>query len=354
MKFFPKGWEEKAMQSGALVRLRKIKSAEQLLRLLLIHLVGGCSLREAVVRAEQGGLPKVSDVALLKRLRASSEWFRWMATELLKKRGVNIIPPKWLSNYKVRSVDASVINEPGSTGTDWRLHYSIILFGLQCDQFLISRPDVGESLVNFSVEQNDLLLGDRAYCSFKGFSYVRNSGGHFLVRFKNKAFTLLYKNNREFKMLEELKKLSYGDVGEWNLQVTTSNSSDKLAIRVCAIRKSEEEAEKAIKKVLMMQSKKQRKIDPSTLELHRYVILLTSMPNQIKGTQVMELYRSRWQIEIAFKRLKSIMGMGHLHKSDQESARAWLHGKLLVALLAQAIVDEGRFFSPWGYPLQTK
>jgi hypothetical protein len=354
VNFFPEGWEEKARQLGALVRLRKIKSASQLLRLLLIHLVGGCSMREAVVRAEQGGLPKISDVALLKRLRASSEWLRWMATEFLKKRGVSLLPPDWLSDYEVHTVDASVINEPGATGTDWRLHYSIKLFGLQCDQFLISRPGVGESFVNFGVNKNDLLLGDAAYCGFKGLVHVTNRGGYFLVRFKNKAFTLLQDNKKEFRMLEELKKLFYGEVGEWSLQAITSNSNNKLAIRVCAIKKSEEEAEKSIKKVLRVQRKKQRKIDPETLELHRYVILITSLPNKVKGDRIMELYRNRWQIEIAFKRLKSIMGLGHLHKIDEESAHAWLHGKLLVALLAQAIVDEGRLFSPWGYPVQTK
>lgn len=354
VKFFPKDWEDKARQLGALVRLRKIKSANQLLRLLLIHLVGGCSMREAVVRAEQGGLPKISDVALLKRLRASSEWFRWMATELLKKRGLDILPPEWLSGYQVRTVDASVISEPGSTGTDWRLHYSIKLFGLHCDQFLISRPGVGESFINFVVTKNDLLIGDAAYCGFKGLVNVSNREGYFLVRFKNKAFTLMQENKQEFRMLEELNKLSYGEVGEWNLQAATSNSNTKLSIRVCAIKKSEEEAEKAMKEVLKVQRKKQRKIDLETLELHRYVILITSLPNNIKGEQIMELYRSRWQIEIAFKRLKSIMGLGHLHKIDEESAHAWLHGKFLVALLAQAIVDEGRFFSPWGYPLQTK
>jgi len=273
---------------------------------------------------------------------------------ILKEEGVNILPPDWLSDYQVRTIDASVISEPGSTGTDWRLHYSIKLFGLQCDQFLISRPGVGESFVNFGVNKNDLLLGDAAYCGFRGLAHVSNRGGYFLVRFKNKAFTLLQENKKEFRMLVELKKLSYGEVGDWSVQATTSNSNNKLAIRVCAIKKSEEEAEKSLKKVLRAMRKKQRKIDPETLELHRYVILLTSLPNNIKRDLIMELYRSRWQIEVAFKRLKSIMGLGHLHKIDEESAQAWLHGKLLVALLAQAIVDEGRFFSPWGYPVQTK
>ena len=80
------------------------------------------------------------------------------------------------------------------------------------------------------------------------------------------------------------------------------------------------------------------------VELHRYVILLISLREEISPANIMELYRLRWQIEIAFKRLKSILGRGHLPKIDNESSRAWLHGNFFVAVLAQAIVDEGRFF----------
>lgn len=350
VQFFPKGWEEQAKQLGALKRQRKIRSAGELLRLLLIHLADGCSMRETIARSKQGGLVNISDVALLKKLKASSEWLRWMAVELLKRRGVGITTPIWLSEYSVRTVDASVITEPGSTGSDWRLHYSLKLFGLHCDQFLITRPDVGESFLNFKVAKKDLLIGDRAYGRLKGLKYVKNKDGEFLVRLKNKAFNLYDNNNEKFNMLQNLRKLKPGNIGDWNLNAT-SDDLIKLKIRLCAIKKSDEASEKSIKNVLKEQKKKQRKINPETLELHRYVILVTSLLKDVEAHLIMELYRCRWQIEIAFKRLKSIMGLGHLPKIDEESSSAWLHGKLFVALLAQAIVDEGRFFSPWGYPI---
>ena len=44
--------------------------------MLLIHLGGGHSLRETVLRARQAGLAELSDVALLKRVRKSGEWLR--------------------------------------------------------------------------------------------------------------------------------------------------------------------------------------------------------------------------------------------------------------------------------------
>ena len=78
-RVLPDGWQEAARRTGALRRTRGFKDAETLLRVLLIHLVDGCSLRETAVRADAGGLIKVSDVALLGRLRGSGEWFRWMA-----------------------------------------------------------------------------------------------------------------------------------------------------------------------------------------------------------------------------------------------------------------------------------
>ena len=351
-RFLPRDWELRARSLGALTRQRKVSSPERLLRILMIHLADGCSLRETAARAQAGKLADISDVALLKRLRAASEWFRWMALCLLADRGVSTEQPEWLSGYQARTVDASVVSEPGSTGTDWRLHYSLRLFGLHCDDFKITRPQVGESLTNFTVAKGDLVIGDRGYCSLRSMHYVIQEGGDFLIRFRYRACELLSGAGAVFPVLSELGSLNTGEVGEWQLLVSGEDYAP-LAVRLCAIRKSPEAAEQAIRKARKQASKKQKSISPETLELQRYVIVLTSVGSErISKMRIMELYRCRWQIEIAFKRLKSIMGLGQLPKKDLESARAWLHGKLLVALLVQAIVDEGRFFSPWGYPLQ--
>ena len=63
----------------------------------------------------------------------------------------------------------------------------------------------------------------------------------------------------------------------------------------------------------------------------------------------MELYRGRWQIELAFKRLKSLVQLGHLKKTDERAARAWLQGKLLVAFILDALLETTERISPWGY-----
>ena len=350
-RFLPEGWEDMARELGAWRRTpRSIPSTEALLRLLLIYLADGCSLRESVVRAKKGGIASVSDVALLKRLRSASEWLRWMAVSMLRRHADDASPPSWLNQYRVRAVDASVVCEPGPTGTNWRVHYSFNLFRLECDEFYLTDPRGGETFTRFQISPGDLMLGDRAYGHLKGFRHVVDNEGHFLTRLKNKAFTLCDTSGNTRSLTQLVSPLNIGEIGDWHLLGKAKGQED-FPLRVCAIRLSKEAAEQNIRRAKKELSKKQRLLDPDTLALHRFVILATSLTETISANQILELYRARWQVELAFKRLKSIMGLGHLPNTDEESAKAWLHGKLLVSCLAQAIVDEGRFFSPWGYPL---
>lgn len=353
-RFLPVGWTEQAKRLGALRRQRKVANAEQLLRVLLIHLVEGCSLRETVVRAREGGLAKITDVALLKRLRAASEWLRWMAVQLLARRGGEVKRPDWLSGYRVRSVDATVICEPGSTGSDWRLHYSLELFALRSDHFQLTQPAVGESFANFPVAPGDLLIGDRVYGTLNGFEHVRDNGGDFIVRLRSGAFPLYVPGlDRRIDLSARLRHLRIGEIREWTAEARVSGHKP-MSLRVCAVKRSRAAAEAAVKRALRKASEKQQPISPQALAWQRYVVLATSVGDErLSAEQVAQCYRIRWQSEIAFKRLKSIMGLGHLPKVEVESARAWLHGKLLAALLVQTIVDEGRSFSPWGYTLGT-
>src|SRR5260370_36595880 len=79
------------------------------------------------------------------------------------------------------------------------------------------------------------------------------------------------------------------------------------------------------------------------------MLVFTTLPVQhAPARQVLDCYRLRWQIELTFKRLKSIVQLGHVPKQDDQSRRAWLYGKLFVALLSEKLVRAGGAVSPWG------
>lgn len=348
--FLPEGWQEQARTLGALRRCRKFANAEALLRTLLIHLADGCSLRETVVRAKQGQLVSVSDVALLKRLKSSGDWLRWMAIQLME-RWVSKPPASILGQrFRVRMIDGSSISEPGSTGTDWRVHYAIGFPNLQCDEVHVSSPKVGESFKLFSVLPGDLFMGDRGYARPSGIGYVVANGGDVLVRLHSTALLLEKSDGAPFSLLEHLRSLRGTKLGDWDIRI--SNAEKFIPGRICALKKNKRATEKARAKVYRYASKNGRRVKPETLELAGYIFVFTTLKHDFPPATLLEMYRGRWQIELAFKRLKSIMGLGHLKKTDPEAAKAWIHGKLFVAFLIEALISAGENFSPWGYPIE--
>jgi hypothetical protein len=346
----PAGWEQQAREKRALLRAREFDGAEALLRTLLIHLAEGCSLRETAVRARLSGLAKVSDVAVMKRLRASEGWLQWMAFELARPRRY-FDAPDGEGRFHLRVVDATTVSEPGSTGTDWRLHYVLALKTLQCDHFELTDVHGGETFTRVPIHAGDLILGDRGYDGLDGIHHVLDHQGQVVVRMRINGHSLQTRRGGKFDLLKELSVLKVGDIADWPVRMTASGKKS-VGGRVCALRRSELAAALAEKRMRHEVTRKGKPVTAEAVEATKYVFVFTTVEQSvIRASDIMELYRARWQIEMCFKRLKSVMGFGHLPKYDQQSCRAWLYGKLLVALLAERLLDTAHHFSPWGYEL---
>jgi hypothetical protein len=55
------------------------------------------------------------------------------------------------------------------------------------------------------------------------------------------------------------------------------------------------------------------------------------------------LYRLRWQIELLFKRLKSILKLDELKAKTETPIKVWFYSKLLLAAICEALDNTGRF-----------
>ena len=122
---------------------------------------------------------------------------------------------------------------------------------------------------------------------------------------------------------------------------------------MCVIRKSQAAIALAHKKLRRRASKTGTELQPETLFYAQFVMILTTFPAQdFPAELILEYYRFRWQIELVFKRFKQIVQLGHLPKYDEESAKAWLYGKLFVALLTEKLIHHACAVSPWGYLLE--
>lgn len=330
----------------------EITDAEQLLRLLLLHVAGGLSLEQATARAQARGLATLTAMALHKRLCSSHQWLQALTAHLLEDIKARLAPNEdcWKLGRRVRILDATDIQEPGSTGTDWRIHYSLRLPEMCCDFFELTDVHGAESLRRLPVASGDLVLVDRGYNDRKAVAAVLAAGGDVILRYNSGAFPLLDMAGKPFDPLEKLRPLAIGETGEWNVKFRAGGK--EITARLCAVRKSPEQTRRACVKARRQAKKNASRIRASTLEYAEYVVVLTTVAEaEMKCAVVLEFYRARWQVELAFKRLKSLLEMGQVPKKKAASCRAWMQGKILTALLIERLLCEARFFSPWGYRL---
>jgi len=347
---FPSDWRELAATTGALKGLRKDKSEENLLRTVLIHLGCGYSLRETVVRAREAGLADLSDVALLKRLRKCKQWLHALCLSLFAERGV---APTCSDGRPIRLFDATHIAEPGKTGSIWRVHYSVQVPSLRCDYFKLTPTrgkGTGESFQQFPIKAGDLILADRGYSLASGIGYVDSQGAFMTVRFNPQNVSITGPSGKPFDLLGCLKRFKQtGEARAWSVLIPTGEARC-VPGRICVARKTKEAIRQAHDKLKRRASKNGQKLRPQTLLYAEYVIVFTTFPeSEFSANTVLEWYRIRWQIELVFKRFKQIAQLGHLPKQDDESSRAWLYGKLFIALVTEKLIDHATSISPWGY-----
>ena len=151
------------------------------------------------------------------------------------------------------------------------------------------------------------------------------------MRWNSALLPVKAEGGKEFDLLGQLRGLPKRSTREWKVQFEYAGKTYPL--RLCALRKNRVAAERARRKALRKAQRNVTEAQAESLELAEYVLVLTSLPTKFSASQVLELYRCRWQIELAFKRLKSLLGAGHVPKSDDRSARAWMQAKILTALL---------------------
>jgi len=346
-RWLPDDLDSHAREHGFMRRARGLQDAERWLRLILMHVAGGLSLKQTVLRAREFGLAEVSSVALFKRLRTAEPWLRQLTGHLLDEQRRRLNLHVWPWKGSVRVIDATDVREPGSTGSSWRVHYSVRLPELACDHYELTDSRGGEKLGRFGFRAGELVLVDRGYSHRAGVAHVLESGAHVVVRLNHALFPLLSADGEEFEILPKVKGLRVGEEVEWSLRF--EHEGRKYPVRLCVRRKGRLATERAVAKAIHKSQQNQSKADPKSLALAAFILVVTTVPKTIMPTAaVLRIYRCRWQVELAFKRLKSLLAMGHVPKSDDASSKGWMQAKILTALLIERTILEARLFSPWG------
>ena len=323
-----------ARQHKALLRRRGVRDASGLLRLALIYGPGGQSLRSTAALASAEGLAELSDEALLKRLKGAADWLEALCRDRFAH--ISRALGQRITKHPIRLIDGSRINGPGQT--TWRLHLCFAPEENRAVEAKITPLRQGERLNQLPAQRGEIRIGDRGYPQPDGLRAMHEAGANVLVRLTWNSLRLTDVKQRPIDWMRLFERVKARGRLDMAVFVTKPRGGFRpLPFRLVIVRKPPDAASKARRKAKRASQKAQRRrTDPRTLAGAGFLILLTSLDKEAwPARRVGALYRVRWQVELAIKRMKSLLHIDELRAKNAALARAWLYAHVLFALLIE-------------------
>lgn len=323
--------EKTARARRAFTRARAVKDVATLLHLAMAY--GGCgmSLRETCAWAAAVGLADLRDPSLIDRLCNAAPWLGDIVAALVRRQVA--VPAKRWSGYRLRALDATTLCQPGADRTTWRLHVGYDLATRQVDQIELTDERGGENLQRLTYHPGEVVLADRGYARARSLLPVKEAGADFLVR---TGWSSLKWQDLDGSELDLFATLRAQKRQTSEVRVRVEDGKKYLDVRLVIWRKSPEQAQAEQERLLKNAKKRGTNVDPRSLEAAKYVMILTSLPADVfPASDVLAIYRFRWQLELAFKRMKSLADLDELAAKKPALAQAWIYARLIAFLMAE-------------------
>lgn len=202
-----------------------------------------------------------------------------------------------------------------------------------------TRPDNAYTVHLPSVMQaGDLALFDQGYFKHETFSQIANKGAFFLTRFLVKTTIREAKTSTPIDLEGALYRLA-GDRHQFQVVMGGQNGTPEGKCRLICLRVSQQVANERRRRLLENARRKGRTPSDTLLALCDWTLLVTNVAEEILPVEMAwRLYSLRWQIELLFKQLKSVLA---IHRSQVRKnisrLKCEIYGKLIIAVLIHRV-----------------
>ncbi len=314
----------------------KIRTADDLLRTFFVHVGGDLSVRQtsAVLRVTSG--LEISPMRIHKKMLRAPPYLHALVERMAPREG-NLSAERWLG-YAMVSADATTVVGPGADCADARIHTAMRLSDLALVEAKVTGVDVGETLKNFACSPGQLWIGDRGYCNANGIEHARDRGAAVLLRLNIHAMPVM--RDAEGSPFHAAELLAWmgafpGHAVHERRVAFETRSGSTIEARIVARRLRDAEAVKA--REWMRREHKAHEISAQMDQLAGYMVLITT--SRLSAAQAIEAYRLRWQIELQFKRWKSLCGFDRMPNFLDDTIVAWIYVKVLLGLLLERLAS---------------
>jgi len=330
----PVDLEQQARILGAFQRRRALKCATDLLRALLASVLIATSLQHLGAWALLAGVADISAPAWHKRLIGSIAFLEWLLQELLSPQmPLMRIFPHHQGNILL--VDATRLRQVGGCGDDWRLHTAYNFTAGRLAQVKLTDQSGGEHLGYYRLQAGDIVVADNGYGYRRSVATVRKHQAHVLIRVRPSTFPFEQEGGQVLDVVAQLRKRG-PSVREW-AGWCSDPEGERYRVRLIAAKLPAAEAAAARRRARQNAVDHGRKVQQSTLLVAGWVLLITTLPKERwQASDLLRLYRVRWQIELVFKRLKSLLGLAQLRARTLEGVQA----SVLAVLVAWALQQD--------------
>jgi hypothetical protein len=229
----------------------------------------------------------------------------------------------------------------------WRIHARLELAPVRFSGLVVTDGAGPERLDRFVAAPGAIVLADRCYARHGGMAAVWGAGADLVVRYGLSSSALVDAAGARVTLNGVLGRTDLSDRLDLPVRLPGPDGGTRPG-RLILVRRPPASAAKSRARI---DRKARKRGGTATMKQRRaadWLVLLTTLDaEQWPVERVAALYRLRWQIELAFKRLKSQLRLAELQAKDPHLARACILAKLILALLADRLAGEhSRPFRP--------